>query len=158
MKRSIGYHISRVARFAILVVVVLSACSSSGNDGSSGGTLTLSLHGAPVGANGKTAYFGVFSEGANAGSAPLLAMGSIALVDSAIVSFVLEDPATSNPKVLSDGTYDLYLWIDMNDSGSAMGPEDGIDMAYGSFPVPVTVYGDTSVAYFAAGFELYTDP
>jgi hypothetical protein len=61
-----------------------------------------------------------------------------------------------NETSFDPGDYDLYLWIDMNDKfDTVTAPEQGTDMSHISFPLSVTIDGDTTLNLAAVGFELF---
>jgi hypothetical protein len=136
-----------------MLVFFLLACDNTG--GASSGTLTVSIAGAPSGADGKSLYIGMYEGGADPLTESIVGTGEILLSAGETVSDVIEESLT-NETSFDPGDYDLYLWIDMNDNfDTVTAPEQGTDMSHISFPLSVTIDGDTTLNLASVGFELF---
>ena len=138
----------------LLVAAVIFISASCDNGGSSG-TLTVVLSGIPAGSDGHLLLIGVYADGADPWTAPMLGMSDLDIGTE--TSKVVEDPTTRDIATFDPGDYDLYMWIDMNDNlETVQEPEQDIDLVYKDFPVPVdvTINGDITVTVLSSDFEL----
>jgi hypothetical protein len=141
---------------ALIFVVLQVACD---NTGGGSGTLTVTMTGYPEGTEGHMIQLGLFIDGDDPFIEDNIASGDFELgfEDSTIMDDASMDDVAEIDIVLDPGDYDLYAFIDVNDNIDIEGyPEESIDMTYTTFPIDVTVDGNTTVTLLPTNFELFT--
>ena len=133
---------------ALVILLIVMACPDNGVTYSDG-TLTVGLVGYSTG-DGHQALFGVYAGGSDPYTDPIIAMGQFTIGDGG-GSFQAEDPS-NNPWTGTGGTtYDVYLWVDLNDNWETITfPESGDDSVASSFPYSVLIDGNVTITFTGA--------
>jgi hypothetical protein len=140
-----------------LLLMGVSGCQPPDGDGpppaKEDGTLTMALSDAAA-IEGIDVLGAAFEHGADPMASPMLAVvdftvsgggGSGAMRDT--------DPPYDTWVGTGGGSYDVYLWVDMNGNRATVQyPESGVDMQLADFPLAVVIDGDTTVTLTAADF------
>ncbi len=120
------------------------------------GSVTVAFSNAGA-VEGKRVLVGVFPAGSDPSVVPIVAQGDFDIA-SGEGSQTLEVPGIAGEIWYGTGgqSYDLYLWVDMNDNlqYGAYYPEPGVDMELATFPVVVTIDGDVHLSYTGADLIL----
>lgn len=118
-----------------------------------GGTVTVTLSDAGE-HDGKMFFYGIFLSGADPGADDVVAYAEKMIAEgSADGTEVRARFEEMVPWYAVDGTsYDLYAFIDMDESGHSDGPTDG-DLAY---QLTFTVNGDTTIPTTLADYEEFS--
>ena len=124
-----------------------------------GGTLTVSISGAQEQA-GKTLFFDVYESPSDPAVDDRLAFGEAVIPTGGSVSIVAQEEllaaqGTQNWPGVAEGDYDVYIFIDVDDSGSESGPTDG-DLLYKVAPITYWQYGDKAMPTRYEDYETVT--